>query len=142
MPDHLPSDATAVADLHQRAAPAHLKPYQFQPGQPKRGGRRKLTPNKDRTVTTNRIVKLADPIGALCDIANGKPMKAGLEPGAKEAVLVYPTVADRLQALKTLAAKIMPDLKAVSVEDGGQLVSVVLQLGQKVTVTAGEAPGS
>ena len=53
--------------------------------------------------------------------------------------LVYPTVADRLTALRILAAKIMPDLKAVEVADGGQLVNVVLQLGQKVVVAPAEA---
>ena len=43
-------------------------------------------------------------------------------------------LADRLTALTVLAKKILPDLKQVAVEDGGQLVNVVLQLGQKVSV--------
>ena len=43
-------------------------------------------------------------------------------------------MADRIAAAKVLCAKVMPDLKSISVEDGGALVSVVLQLGQKVTV--------
>ena len=34
----------------------------------------------------------------------------------------------------------LPDLKAVSVEDGSSLVNVVLQLGQKVVVAPTEAP--
>ena len=43
-------------------------------------------------------------------------------------------MADRLTALKVLAAKVMPDLKQISVDDGGALVQVWLQLGQKVTI--------
>lgn len=67
-------------------------------------------------------------------MANGEPLLAAPEPGAIEATLIFPTVSDRLQALKILAQKIMPDLKAVEVADGGQLVNVVLQLGTKVAV--------
>ena len=118
----------------KREVPSQLRPHLFQPGQPKRGGRRKLTPNKDRTLTVNRIVKLADPIGILCDIASGKRMRVAAEAGSAEAVDAYPTMADRLMALKVLADKVLPELKAVSVEDGSALVNVVLQLGQKVSI--------
>jgi len=102
-------------------------------GRPKSGGRAPGTPNRDRSVTIERIVKLADPIGTLCRIANGEPMLQAPEPGAEPA-LTHPTMADRLTALKVLAAKVMPDLKQISVDDGGALVQVWLQLGQKVTI--------
>lgn len=111
-----------------------FKAAQFKPGQPKIGGRRRFRPNQDRALTVDRIIRTADPIGALCRVANGEPLLAAPEPGAIEATLIFPTVSDRLQALKILAQKIMPDLKAVEVADGGQLVNVVLQLGTKVAV--------
>ena len=79
-----------MTEESRREVPAALKAHQFQPGQPKTGGRRKLTPNRDRTVTIERIVKLADPIGALCEIANGKPMKVAPEPGSTAAVAGVP----------------------------------------------------
>ena len=120
----------------KREVPAALKAHQFQPGRAKTGGRRKLTPNRESSITIERIVKLADPIGVLCDIAIGKPMKVAPEPGSAVAIEAYPTMADRIAALKVLAAKVMPDLKQVAVDDGGSLVQVVLQLGQKVTVEA------
>ena len=135
------SGPDAAEEPPKREVPAALKAHQFQPGRAKTGGRRKLTPNRESSVTINRIVRLADPIGVLCDIAIGKPMKVAPEPGSAVAIEVYPTMADRLQALTVLARKVMPDLRQVSVDDGGQLVSVVLQLGQKVTVR-GEAPGT
>ena len=124
----------------KREIPPQLKAHQFKPGDPKRGGRRRFRPNQDRALTVDRIIRTADPIGALCRVANGDPLLAAAEPAATEVTLVYPTVADRLTALRILAAKIMPDLKAVEVADGGQLVNVVLQLGQKVVVAPAEAP--
>jgi hypothetical protein len=132
-----------LAEITSPTAPAKrlagLRP--FEPGRVKTGGRKKGTPNRNRTVTIERIIKLADPIGALCRIANGEPSKVAPEPG-KPAELMYPTMTDRLQALKVLAAKVLPDLKQVAVEDGGRMVSVVMQIGQKVTVPGAGEPAA
>ena len=54
---------------------------------------------------------------------------------ADRTAATHPTMADRIAAAKVLAAKVMPDLKQIAVDDGGALVQVVLQLGQKVTVS-------
>ena len=59
-------------------------------GRPKTGGRAPGVPNRDRSVTIERIVKLADPIGALCRIANGEPMLQAPEPGAEPALITRP----------------------------------------------------
>jgi hypothetical protein len=67
-------------------------------------------------------------------VAAGEKVLVGSDEDASIAVEVYPSLADRLTALTVLAKKILPDLKQVAVEDGGQLVNVVLQLGQKVSV--------
>ena len=93
----------------------------FTPGRAKTGGRVPGTPNRDRRLSIDRIMSTADPVGFLCRVVNGE------EPDV--------TMADRIAAAKVLCAKVMPDLKQIGVDDGGALVSVVLQLGQKVTVS-------
>jgi hypothetical protein len=97
----------------------------FVSGRPKTGGRAPGVPNRNRSTTIDRILQLSDPIGALCKIANGEP-----RPAAPDGELVYPTMADQLTALRTLAGKIMPDLKQVSVDDSGTAVTVLLQLAR------------
>src|SRR3954447_23121742 len=128
-------DAVAAPEAPKRPVPPALVRHGFKPGTPKppNSGRQKGTPNRDRMLSIERICRQADPIGILCDIVSGKPIRAAPVPGAK-AELVHPTTADVLAALRILADKTMPDLKAVSVDDGGQLVTVNLQLGQRVTV--------
>ncbi len=105
----------------------------FQPGRQKTGGRRKGVANRDRAFTIERIYELTDPIGVLARIANGQPLELAPEPG-KPPALIYPTLADMLQAATVLARKVMPDLKAVRVEDGGNIVNVYLELRQRTTV--------
>ena len=115
----------------KREVPPALRAHTFKPGVPRppNGGRKKGTPNRDRLLTIERIAKEADPIGVLCRIVRGEPIRAAPEPGAK-AALVHPTVADVLAALRILAGKVMPDLQAVKVSDGaGQMVAVQLVLG-------------
>ena len=65
----------------KRELPEALRRHQFKPGEPKRGGRRKFRPNQDRALTVDRIIRTADPIGALCRVANGDPLEAAAEPG-------------------------------------------------------------
>ena len=96
----------------------------FLHGRPKTGGRTLGVPNKDRRLSIDRIMATADPVGFLCRIVNGETMDG-----------VTPTMLDRISAAKVMPAKVMPDLKQIGVDDGGTLVQVVLQLGQKVTVS-------
>ncbi len=105
----------------------------FQPGQPKRGGRRPGTPNRDRALTIKRIMELVDPIEGLARIAMGQPMMLAPAPG-EDPALVYPTLADVRAALTTLAGKVMPDLKSVSLGDTGNLVTVMLNLAPSTPV--------
>ena len=108
--------------------------YQFKPGERPVGRRPRRVPVADRQAAVAKIVKRCDPLGVLCAIAAGEKVLVGSDEDASIAVEVYPSLADRLTALTVLAKKILPDLKQVAVEDGGQLVNVVLQLGQKVSV--------
>jgi len=93
----------------------------FLHGRPKTGGRTPGVVNKDRRLSIDRIMSTADPVGFLCRVVNGEELDV--------------TMADRIAAAKVLCAKVMPDLKQIGVDDAGALVSVVLQLGQKVTVS-------
>ena len=120
----------------KREVPPALRAHTFKPGVPRppNGGRKKGTPNRDRLLTIERIAKEADPIGVLCRIVRGEPIRAAPAPGAK-AELVHPTVADVIAAMRILTDKTMPDLKAVAVGDGGgQLVAVQLVLGRDAPV--------
>jgi hypothetical protein len=112
-------------------------PHLFQPGRAKTGGRRRGTPNRVKSYTVARILELSDPIAILARIANGEPFELAPEPG-KPSATVYPTMSDMLQAAIALARKVAPDLKAVKVEDSGNVVNVYLQLRQQTTV---EQPG-
>ena len=82
-------------------------------GTPKTGGRKKGTPNSDRSATVERIQREADPIGFLCKVCNGDRMQAAPEPGAKKREWWYPTADQRITAGQSLAQKIMPNMKAV-----------------------------
>ena len=41
---------------------------------------------------------------------------------------------DQLTAMRVLAGKVMPDLRTISGSDGSAMVTVLLQLAQKVTI--------
>ena len=75
-----------------------------------------------------------DPIGGLCGVARGEPRPGPPDPDTGEPTLLYPTMADQLTAMRTLAAKVMPDLRTVTAGDGSSMVTVLLQLAQKVTI--------
>ena len=118
------SGPDAAEEPPKREVPAALKAHQFQPGRAKTGGRRKLTPNRESSITINRIVRLADPIGVLCDIAVGKPMKVAPEPGSAVAIEAYPTMARPAAGADGAGPQshARPEGRS-SVEDGGQLVN-------------------
>ena len=81
----------------------------------KTGGRQKGARNKDRAATAERIMKMADPIGFLCDVCRGVRMEAAAEDGAKKKTWWFPTGDQRIGAAQTLARKILPDLKSIGV---------------------------
>ena len=106
------------------------------PGRPKGlgkvpgSGRKRGTPNRDRSATIERIQKEADPLGFLCAVVRGIRMEAALEPGAKKRSFWYPTGDQRISAAQTLSRKVLPDQKAV--EHAGPLgepLSVRINLG-------------
>ncbi len=133
-----PSSPEALAEPVAAPAPVPVRPpHLFQPGRAKTGGRRRGTPNRVKSYTVARILELSDPITILARIANGEPFELAPEPG-KPPATVYPTMSDMLQAAIALARKVAPDLKAVKVEDSGNVVNVYLQLRQQTTV---EQPG-
>lgn len=82
-------------------------------GQPKSGGRKRGTPNRDRAATIEKIMREADPLLYLCKIARGDRLEAGDGPNAKKKAWWYPTGDQRISALQTLARKVLPDMKAI-----------------------------
>ena len=88
-------------------------------GQPKSGGRQKGTANKVNATTRERIEKEADPIGFLVNIVNGEPIEVANPADSSATVTVYPNYEQRQDAAKTLAKKVLPDMKAV--EHSGEL---------------------
>ena len=84
-----------------------------------RGGRKKGTPNKITATTRERIEKDADPIGFLVNIVNGEPIEVANPADSSQTVTIYPNYEQRQDAAKTLAKKVLPDMKAV--EHSGDL---------------------
>jgi hypothetical protein len=80
----------------------------------KSGGRIKGTPNKVGFATRARIETEADPIGFLCKVANGEPI-ACAPVGEDEPAAVLPSLDQRITAAQTLAKKVQPDARDVSV---------------------------
>ncbi len=94
----------------------------------KSGGRQKGARNKDRAATAERIMKMADPIGFLCDVCRGVRMEAAAEDGAKKRTWWYPTADQRIGAAVTLSRKVLPDLRATELtgKDGGAVAVSLL----------------
>ncbi len=112
------------------------KPTGRKPGRPRGlgkvpgSGRKPGVPNRDRSATVERIMKLADPIGVLCDVSRGVRMSAALAPGDAKKAFWVPTGDQRITAAQTLARKIMPDMKAVEVSGPvGEPMTVRINLG-------------
>ena len=100
----------------EQGVPQESAPLKRPPGRPKgtpkTGGRQKGTPNRSTVQTRERIRKLADPIGFLADVMDGKRMSAAGESGDAKKTWCYPTLAQRVQASETLLKKLLPDLRA------------------------------
>ncbi len=112
------------------------KPTGGKPGRPRGlgkvqgSGRQRGTPNKDRSATVERIQKLADPIGFLCDVVRGVRMSGAAVPGDKAKTWWVPSGPERISAAQTLARKIMPDQKAVEVSGPvGEPMVIRINLG-------------
>ncbi len=82
-------------------------------GQPKSGGRQKGTANKVSATTRERIEKEADPIGFLVNVVNGEPIEVADPTDPSATTTVYPSFEQRQDAGKTLARKVLPDMKAL-----------------------------
>ena len=91
----------------------------FQKGRAKTGGRVRGAPNKVSAATRERIEEEADPIGFLVDVVNGEPIEVANPSDSSNTVTVYPNYEQRQDAAKTLARKVLPDMKAV--EHSGEL---------------------
>ncbi len=112
------------------------KPTGRKPGRPRGlgkvpgSGRKPGTPNSDRSATVSRIMKLADPIGFLCDVSRGVRMSAALAPGDAKKTWWVPTGDQRISAAQTLARKVLPDMRAVEVSGPvGEPMVVRISLG-------------
>jgi hypothetical protein len=78
-----------------------------------------------------RIVKSADPLKHLCALARGETFtvaKPGRDGLGVEYEFQTPTLSQRLEALKILAAKILPDLRAVSLPPVESPVMVAINM--------------
>ncbi len=107
------------------------------PGRPKGlgrvpgSGRKPGTPNRDRAITREFIIKEGAPIAFLCNVVKGKRFSTAKEPGDSTRIHVFPTLDQRLTAARILVSKIVPDLKSVehAGEDGGNLVIQIVRYG-------------
>ena len=108
-------EPTLVDEYMQESWEARAK---RKPGRPKGlgkvpgSGRRKGTPNRTRVQVLDRINQQADPIGFLIRLARGLQFEAAADVGDTKKVKMYPTLDQQKDAVKILAAKVMPDLKA------------------------------
>ena len=99
------------------------------PGQPRTGGRQRGTPNKATQVGRDYIVREGTPIEVLCKIARGIKLMACGDDTSKR-VAVYPSLDQRLAAARILAAKIVPDMRAIEHSGvAGEPLSVRINLG-------------
>ena len=77
------------------------------------------------------IMKRGKPLELLCDVVRGKKIRVGPQAGPGEPEFVYPSLADRLIAARTLLGKIAPDMKATEITgvDGGPIETTVTEGG-------------
>lgn len=123
-----------AVDVLPPPAPVARVNGKFAPGHARLGGRRKHVSDSTRTTTIEKITRTADPIGRLCRIAAGQRFRAAPTPGDAP-VWLHPTPADVLTALRILAGKVMPDLRAVDVKTDSNIPPLILNIAQAVRVT-------
>ena len=100
-------------------------------GYPRSGGRAKGTANKSSQLGRDFIIKKGAPIELLCKVAKGEKIQAAAD-SATAAMRngVYPTIDQRLTAARILAAKVVPDQKAIEIGGPmGEPLSVKISLG-------------
>jgi hypothetical protein len=78
----------------------------------------------------------ADPVGFLCDIAQGKAFKAAPTPG-RGATTIVPTAKMRIDAARVLTAKVLPDLSISHVEASVDVVTHEDRVKQVAALVAG-----
>ncbi|MSS73941.1 MAG: hypothetical protein EXS64_21020 [Candidatus Latescibacteria bacterium] len=83
------------------------------------GGRKEGTPNRVNVQTRREIEEQADPVGFLCQIVNGQEIDGE-----------RPTLDQRMQAARILAGKVLPDLRAVEVDDRRSAEREVTELSE------------
>ncbi len=99
-------------------------------GYPKSGGRKPGTANKSSQLGRDFIIKRGAPIEILCKIAKGEKIQAADSESASKRSGIYPTIDQRLTAARILAAKVVPDQKAVEIGGPmGEPLSVKISLG-------------
>ncbi len=99
-------------------------------GYPRSGGRAKGVPNKSSQLGRDFIIRRGAPIEILCKIARGEKIQSADPESASKRCGIYPTIDQRHAAARILAAKIVPDMKAVEVSGPlGEPLSVRINLG-------------
>ncbi len=99
-------------------------------GYPRSGGRKPGTANKASQLGRDFIIRKGAPIETLCKIAKGEKIQAADSESASKRSGIYPSIDQRLQAARILAAKVVPDQKAVEVSGPlGEPLSVRINLG-------------
>ena len=88
-------------------------------GLPRTGGRAKGTPNRVNAISRDFIIKRGAPVEILCKIAKGEKVSASEAGSASKRQGIYPSIDQRLAAARILAAKLVPDLKAVEASGPG-----------------------
>ena len=112
------------------AAKKTARPAGRPKGYPKSGGRKPGTANKSSQLGRDFIIKRGAPLETLCKIAKGEKIQAADSESASKRSGIYPTIDQRLTAARILAAKVVPDQKAVEVSGPlGEPLSVRINLG-------------
>jgi hypothetical protein len=92
----------------------------------KTGGRKPGQPNPITRDLKELILRRGKPLEHLCDVARGLKIRVGPQAGPGAPEFIYPSMADRLSAARTLLGKVVPDMKAVDL--GGAPDGVPIQV--------------
>lgn len=68
---------------------------------------------------TQMILARGRPIELLCDVARDVKVRVGPQAGLGPAVYVYPSLSERLFAARTLAGKVLADMRANEISGPG-----------------------